>query len=292
MTSTIGWRWCFWILSAVDLGLMFLGLFIFKETYPLLLLRRRAAKLTKETGIQHYTDLGARIEPLHSKITKAVARPTRLLATQPIIQLMSLFLAFNYGTLFFVLTNYSTLWTTRYHETVFHSSLHYLAIVTGYTIGSQGGARITDRLWQHLKTKRGGETAPEFRVPLMIPGNFFIFAGLIWFGWAAEKLAPWPVVDLGVMMFGCGITLSTQSMQQYVMESFPDFVASASAASQFLRGICGFGFPLFAPMLYRTLGYGWGNTTLALVFFTLSATSPLILWFYGPKLRAKGGPER
>lgn len=122
----------------------------------------------------------------------------------------------------------------------------------------------------------------------MIPGIVLIPAGLFWYGWAAEKLAPWAVVDVGAAVFGCGIILSTQAMQQYVMESFREHVASAVAASQFLRSIFGFCFPLFAPALYNSLGYGWGNSTIAFVFLALGMPGPFMLWMFGAKLRAKG----
>ena len=122
----------------------------------------------------------------------------------------------------------------------------------------------------------------------MVPGLILMPAGLLWYGWAAQSHVAWPVVDVGAGIFGCGVILSTQAMQQYVMESFREHVASATAASQFLRSIFAFCFPIFAPALYGTLGYGWGNTTIALVFLALAIPSPFVLWFWGAKLRAKG----
>jgi len=93
----------------------------------------------------------------------------------------------------------------------------------------------------------------------MIPGTIFLLAGLLWYGWSAEAMAPWIIVDIGAAVFGCGVILSTQAMQQYVMESYKEYVTSANAASQFLRSIFGFCFPIFAPALYDRLVYGWGT---------------------------------
>jgi hypothetical protein len=42
-------------------------------------------------------------------------------------------------------------------------------------------------------------------------------------------------------------------------------VIPALAAVAFLRSLAGFGFPLFAPAMYKSLGYGKGNTILAVV---------------------------
>jgi hypothetical protein len=40
---------------------------------------------------------------------------------------------------------------------------------------------------------------------------------------------------------------------------------TALAAIAFLRSLAGFGFPLFAPAMYNALGYGKGDTILAIV---------------------------
>jgi hypothetical protein len=42
-------------------------------------------------------------------------------------------------------------------------------------------------------------------------------------------------------------------------------IATALAAAFFLRSLAGFGFPLFAPTMYKALGYGKGDTILAIV---------------------------
>lgn len=288
IAGSIGWPWLFWALSIFDAVLIVFAFFAFPETYGQLLLHRKAVRLSKETGEEYYTAHDSHRQPLSTNLKNGLLRPCRLMIHQPIIQLMSLLLAFNYGTLYFVLTSFASLWTTQYHQTVTVSGLHYLALCIGYTIASQGGARITDHVWQRFKARAGGQTAPEYRIPLMIPGSILIPAGLLMYGWSAESHAAWPIVDTGAAIFGAGIILSTQAMQQYVMESFREHVASATAASQFLRSVCAFAFPLFAPQLYESLGYGWGNTTLALLFCALAVPGPLVLWFLGARLRARG----
>ncbi|EGC45672.1 MFS multidrug transporter [Histoplasma capsulatum var. duboisii H88] len=216
------------------------------------------------------------------------AWPVWMLVTQPIIQLVSLFLAYNFGTLYFVLTSFASIWITQYHQSVSASGLHYIALVIGSTIGAQLGAALTDRLWAYLKKRAGGETAPEYRIPLMIPGSIVIPISLFWFGWTAETMQKWIVVDIAAAVFNFGIIMSTHSQQQYVMEAYRGYMASATAASQFLRSIFAFVFPLFAPALFARLGYGWGHSVLAFVFLGLGLPSPFILWKFGAKLRAKG----
>ncbi|KAL2371819.1 hypothetical protein RJ035_002834 [Blastomyces gilchristii] len=255
-----------------------------------LLLHRKAMKLRKETGREYHTRWDIHNQPLTQKLKRSVARPVWMLATQPIIQLVSLFLAYNFGTLYFVLTSFASIWITQYHQSVSASGLHYIALVIGSTIGAQLGAALTDRLWAYLKKRAGGETAPEYRIPLMIPGSIVIPISLFWYGWTAETKQKWIVVDVAIAMFNFGVIMSTHSQQQYVMEAYRGYVASASAASQFLRSIFAFAFPLFAPALFARLGYGWGHSVLAFIFLGLGIPSPFILWKFGAKLRAKGKP--
>ncbi|KAL2167106.1 hypothetical protein VTG60DRAFT_1697 [Thermothelomyces hinnuleus] len=295
VTQTIGWRWIFWILSISDSVLVLVGLAVFRETYGIILLRRRAATLRKQTNQPYHVandDGGS--DPLTSKLSRALTRPVRLLATQPALQIMSLFLAYNFGVLYIVLSTFASLWVERYRQTEAQSGLHYLALVIGYTPAAQVGARGTDRLWRHLKEKKAGgdgDAAPEYRVPLMVPGAMLIPAGLFVYGWTADRCAPWIWPDVGAALFGCGIILNTQSIQAYVMDAYSTYVASATAASQFLRSIAGFAFPLFALLMYRSLGYGWGNSLLAFVSLALGLPAPLLIWRYGARIRAKGKPQ-
>lgn len=107
-------------------------------------------------------------------------------------------------------------------------------------------------------------------------------AGLLVSGWAAEKGVHWIVADIGMSMVGAGMILSFQSIQTYLVDTFTLFAASgeetrgiklthtdenhlALAAVTFVRSMFAFGFPLFAPAMYDKLGYGKGDTVLAIV---------------------------
>ncbi|KAI1392972.1 MFS general substrate transporter [Hypoxylon trugodes] len=288
VTQSIGWRWTFWILSIYDGLLVVIAIFIFTETYEVILLNRRAAKLRKATGNPYYTNTHGASETLKDRLSRSLTRPIRLLLTQPILQVVAIFLAYNFGMLYLVLSTFASLWIDRYGQTETQSGLNYIALVIGYTIAAQVGGRVMDRLWAYLKAKAGNNTAPEYRVPLMVPGAILIPLGLLFYGWTAERQLHWIVPDIGIAILGCGIINNTQSLQAYVMDAYSQYVASASAASQFLRSIAGFAFPIFAPAMYQGLGYGWGNSVLALVFVVIGWPAPFLLWKYGATLRAMG----
>lgn len=48
--------------------------------------------------------------------------------------------------------------------------------------------------------------------------------------------------------------------------------------------------------MYDQLGFGWGNSLLGFIAIVVGIPAPIMLWFYGPKLRerspyAAGGAE-
>lgn len=286
--ETIGWQWIFWLLSLISAAATLFGLFAFKETHGPTILQAKAKALRKATGDHRYHTASRQYSSTRLAIATAVKRPALLYAHQPILQILSLFLAYNYGVLYLVLTTYVNVWTDRYHQDTLTASLHYFAIVIGYTLASQVGSRITDSVWARLKEKNHGQTSPEYRIPLMFPGTLLIPVGLLWSGWAAQNKTYWLVTDIGALIFGCGTILSTQAMIAYVMDCFPGQVASAIASAFFLRCVAGFAFPIFAPDLYSHLGYGWGNTAIAAVYVVIGIPGPLLLGKYGAMLRQRG----
>lgn len=290
VSETMSWRWTFWVLSIFDGALVVIALFTFKETYEVVLLERRAAHMRKTTSRAYstrHTNSSDR-SSFGPILSKALSRPFRLLLTQPILQVVAVFLAYNFGILYIVLSTFAQMWIERYSQAEWQSGLHYFALVMGYTVAAQAGSLVMDKLWAYLKRKAGNDTAPEYRIPLMVPGAVLIPLGLLMYGWSAEKLYHWIIPDIGIAIFGCGIILNTQALQAYVMDAFHQYVASASAASQFLRSVAGFAFPIFAPAMYQRLSYGWGNTLLAVTFMVLGWPAPFLLWRYGATLRAKG----
>ncbi len=171
-------------------------------------------------------------------------------------------------------------------ETV--SGLHYIAIGIGSTIATQAGGPLNDRIWAHLKTKSHGKVAPEYRVPLLVPGALLVPLGLLLYGWGAEKRLFWIVTDIGAAIFSGGVMTSLSSSVAYIIDEFGEHAASANVASRMLSSVMGFSFPLFAPQLYKHLGHSWGNSLLAFLYIAIGWPAPILLWKWGAKLRAVG----
>ncbi|KAJ6786398.1 hypothetical protein PWT90_03368 [Aphanocladium album] len=282
------WRWMFWSTSAFQGAMILASFFCFPETYGPLILRRRARKLRKDTGNPRYYTLGERLDGTRSSLAliwRAVSRPTRLLLTNPIIQVVSVETALNYGILYIVLSTFSELWMTQYGQTVEISALHYLVVSAAEVAGAQLGGFILDFMYKRRQSR--GVHVPESRLLPAIP--FFVVgcAGMILYGWVAQCKLHWAVVDVGVFIMLFGQQVSGTPTSAYLIDSYGDHVSSAMGAMQFPRSLTAFLFPLFAPSMYRVLGYGWSNTILSVGYMFISVPLTIYLWKYGAGLRQR-----
>ncbi|KAL6817222.1 major facilitator superfamily domain-containing protein [Trichoderma sp. SZMC 28015] len=280
------WRWVFWSSSIAAVFIQAVGLLWLRESHPGTLLRRKRDCLVKATG-NHKLDTG-NVEPetLVSKLGRAVERPILMFTTQPIITFIAIYMGYLFGTLYLVLATFPTIWTEWYGESVSIGGLNYLSIAIGSFMGLILNFFFIDRIYRNLKTKNNGVGRPEFRMPTMFIGSIMVSIGLFWYGWSVQARLHWIMPNIGVAILSAGTMGCLQGMQTYTVDSYPTYAASAMAACALLRSLAGFGFPLFAPYLYRDLGYGWGTSILAFISIGIGIPAPFIFWVFGEKLRA------
>lgn len=282
------WRWMFWATSIVNVLILIAGFIWFKETYAPYLLHKKAKNKRKDTGDNNYHAEGEDDvnQPIWKKVTKTMGRAFGMLFTQPIVQVMSLYMGFSYGILYLMLSTFPTLFMTQYGESVGVSGLNYISLGLGFFIGAPVCGKSNDIIYQKLKArdpqKRG---KPEFRMPLVIPFSFLVPIGLLTYGWSAQERTHWIVPNIGAFLFGMGTIAAFQCVTTYLVDTYARFAASAVAAVTILRSLMGFGFPLFAPYMYQALDYGWGNTVLAIAAIGIGVPVPILLWIFGERLR-------
>ncbi|KAJ7593505.1 MFS polyamine transporter [Mycena floridula] len=287
------WKWVFWSTSIFTVIIQIAGLFLLKESYAPLLLERKAerirASMDREKGDSRpvRTKFEGADRRWQTIFSKAMIRPFALFIREPIIQIIGIYMALVYGIFYLFLTTLPSIFTDVYHESPGIGGLNYLALGIGLTGVSQANARYMDKIYMYLKNKNSNVGLPEFRVPSMVPGSILLPVGLLMSGWSAENKVHWIVTDIGITLVGGSIILVFQSMQIYVADSYTLYAASALAAVSTLRGIAGFGFPLFAPAMYQSLGYGKGNTVLAAAAIILGCPAPFLFWRYGQAARMR-----
>ncbi|TBU32694.1 MFS polyamine transporter [Dichomitus squalens] len=285
------WRWVFWSTTIVDAFIQVLGLFFLQETFAPVLLERKANKIRKsmdpeKANVREVRTVFDNTDRHWKKIVaKALVRPFALFAREPIVQLLGIYMAFIYGTLYLFLTTIDSIFEGIYHQPVGIAGLHYLALGIGLSGASQINARLMDRIYVYYTKKNGSGGKPEYRLPSMIPGTILLPIGLLITGWTARADVHWIAPDIGIALVGAGTILNFQSIQTYVIDAFTLHAASALAAVTFLRSLAGFGFPLFAPAMYNALGYGKGDTILACFAIAVGIPAPFLLWTYGERIR-------
>lgn len=99
--GSLGWRWTAWItlIMAAFFGLMSIA--VVPETFGPLILKRKAQRLRFET---RNWALHAKIEEsrtdLNDIITRYLTRPAKMMVMEPILLLLTIYMALIYGTLY------------------------------------------------------------------------------------------------------------------------------------------------------------------------------------------------
>lgn len=177
-------------MSIVGGATQILGLPFFRETYAPVLLQRRCKRLRKSTqNPALYTEHDRTSLPRLLRVS--LTRPFKLLGTQPVVQVWSLYCAFLWGILYLLIATFPDVWTVTYGESVSIGSLNYISLFIGMGVASQLGTRLADMFYVRLCAKNGGRGLPEYRLPVLMVGAILVPIGLFWYAWSARKSIHW-----------------------------------------------------------------------------------------------------
>ena len=116
MNKNLGWRWTEYFAALMGFLALCLNLVFLEETYPPIVLVQKASELRRRTlnwGI-HAKQEEIEVD-FRELITKNFSRPLRLLVTEPIVLLLSIYMAFIYGLLYLFLTAYPIVFQRVHH---------------------------------------------------------------------------------------------------------------------------------------------------------------------------------
>ena len=196
-------------------------LFYVQESYPPIVLVSKAAELrrrTKNWGI-HAKQEEIEVD-FKELITKNFTRPIRLLISEPIILLVTLYMSLIYALLYTFLTAYPLVFSGVHHIKPGVSGLPFfgmvlgILLVAGYIIWSNKG---------YIKKleANGGIPVPEWRLPPVIVGGVLFAAGLFWFGWTGyTDSIPWIVPTLSGIFTGVGLLAIFIQLFNYIIDSY------------------------------------------------------------------------
>lgn len=267
-------------------GVVWIALTLFvPETYAPVLLRRRAERLSKLSGKVYLSKLEVdqgRID-LKESFKVALSRPWILLFREPIVFLLSLYMAIVYGTLYMLFAAYPIVFegVRGWNQGV--GSLPFLGIMVGMMMA------VAYSIWDNkryvkVEEKHNGFAPPEARLAPCLIASIAIPVGLFWFAWTNYPSIHWIVCIIAGAPFGFGMVLVFLSIMNYLIDAYTIFAASVLAANSVLRSCFGAAFPLFTTYMYQNLGIHWASSIPA--FLALACVPfPFLFYKYGPKIR-------
>lgn len=285
--ESAGWRWVMGFMAAFSGTLWILGSTLIPETYSPVLLRQRAKKLSKMTGKVYLTEMDARRGKitLGQALKTSLSRPWILLLKEPIVLLLSIYMAIIYGTLYMLFSAFPIVYEGTRGWSQGISGLAFLGVMVGML------AAVAYSIWDNKRYLRkaeeeGGFAAPEARLPPCLIGSLALPIGLFWFAWTNYPSIHWMASITAGVPFGFGMVLVFLSVMNYLIDSYTIFAASVLAANSVLRSLCGTAFPLFTTYMYNNLGIHWASTIPA--FLALACVPfPFLFYKYGSQVREK-----
>lgn len=269
LAAAKGWRSIFWTLTIAMASSTLISFFLFRESYAPTLLARKAARLRRSTPnslLKSKYELATDV-PRTVVLTRAIARPMKMLLFSPIVLALSAYMALIYGYLYLLFTTFTDVFENIYHFPTSLVGLTYLGLGAGMLGGIAVYGSLADKMTFSAASKAGDgdgpKLKPEQRLPPILPGAACIPVGLLIYGWTAEKDVFWLVPILGTVFIGLGLIFTFMPIMMYLVEAYTIFAASATAANTIFRSLGGAFLPLAGKPLYDTLGHGWGNSLLA-----------------------------
>ncbi|KAF4537137.1 MFS transporter [Lasiodiplodia theobromae] len=285
--ETAGWRWLEGLMAIFSGTLWIVGTLAVPETYGPVILRKRAEKLARMTG-KHYRSI---VDHDRGKMTfqkvlnKSMRRPWALLFREPIVLLLTIYLAIVYGILYMLFGAFPVVYQQHRQWTQGVAGLPFLGVAIGMVVSMLYNILDNRRYIQVVKANHG-HAPPESRLPPSIVGSFALPVGLFWFAWTSGASVPWPASVAAGIPFGFGMVLVFMGIINYLVDSYTIYAASVMAANSVLRSLFGAAFPLFTVQMYNKLGIHWASSLAA--FLALACLPfPWLFYKYGYAVRVR-----
>ncbi|KAK7992701.1 bicyclomycin resistance protein [Apiospora saccharicola] len=284
----LGWRWTLYVPAILSFANGALTMFCVRETYAPCILVAKAKAMRRQNkgngGIRAPHEL---VEfDLRRLMEKYFTRPLRMLATEPILLLVSLYMSFVYGLTYCLLAGFPYVFETVHGMRRGVAGLPFLALAVGQMLGV-GFVLSQQREYARKLEANGNVPVPEWRLAPTLVGAPVFAGGIFWFGWTGFTAdIHWAVPTVAGLFLGFGILCVFLPCFNYIVDAYLPLAASAVAANIILRSSIAAGFPLFSTQMFQGLGAQWTCTILG-GLAALMIPIPIAFRVYGPRLRAK-----
>lgn len=185
-SAPLGWRWTLFIPSFLSFANGAVSLFFLPETYAPCLLVAKAADLRHQTQNWGIHAQHERVEvDLRQMIDKYFTRPLRMLITEPIILLVSMYMSFIYGLVYCLLGAYSYVFEDIYGMTPGLSGVPSIALFVGQVLGCAFVLSQHNAYVRRLVANKN-VPVPEWRLDPTFLGAPVFTIGIFW--WVIQKV--------------------------------------------------------------------------------------------------------
>lgn len=205
-----GWRWVMAFMALFSAFGLLIGVLLVPETYAPVLLRRRAERLCKLHPGKVYRsrlDIDRGKVTLKEALSTALTRPWILLFREPIVLILSIYMAIVYGTLYMLFGAYPIVYQEKRHWSPGIAGLAFIGVLIGMIAAVLGGIFIESPRYKVLARRYGGYAPPEVRLEAAIVGGILTPVGLFWFAWTNSPGVHWAASMAAGIPFGCGMVL-------------------------------------------------------------------------------------
>ncbi|KAJ6161049.1 hypothetical protein N7470_004445 [Penicillium chermesinum] len=265
LSESAGWRWVEGAMAIVSAFLGSLCVLFLPETYAPVLLRKRAQRLAEMTGDVYRSklDISKGRPQIGAALKEALSRPWILLFREPIVLLLSIYLAIVYGILYMLFAAFPIVYAQERGWSEGMSGLAFVGVLVGIIFSA--AAVFPNFFWYRRKTvQAGGRLAPEMRLPASFFGAIILPAGIFWFAWTNDPSNHWAISIAAGVPLGFGMVMVFLPVLNYLIDAYTIFSASVLAANASLRSMFGFAFPLFTTPMFKSLGIHWGGLSSGL----------------------------
>lgn len=296
------WRWAEWIVLITSAVVLSLILLCQPETFPPLLLKWKGEHLRRETGDNRFRAEFEIIQTsLWSRLKVALIRPL-LLASEPIVLFMTLYLTVLYIVLFTFLDGYTYIFQDVYGTSQGLTNVIFTAMFVGILLS----AFLVP--WVYMRTKgyfANNTFVPEKRLWFAMLGAPAIPISLFWMAWTDYVsflpdhrifLNPWLTISqastsiwspiMASVLFGYGLITIFMTAYMYIIDSYEIYAASALTFVTFVRYLIAGGMTVVGVPFYKNMGTHWTITILGCIS-VLMTPIPYIFYFYGHTIRLR-----
>jgi DHA1 family multidrug resistance protein-like MFS transporter len=251
--SHLGWRWTQWLTLIMAAASMLTAVIFVPETYaPIILSRRAKARRFETKNWALHAKIDEQQTRLSDILTRYLFRPLQMLIQEPILLLITLYMAFIYGILYLFFEAYPVSFQEERGWNLGVGALPFLSLTIGVIFGATFVSYLTKTRFAR-KMKEQGHVVPEERLPPMMLGAFMLPAGLFWFAWTSSPHITWVPQVLSGIPIGMAIFMIFMQGINYIIDCYLMNANSALSANTLIRSFAGAGFPLFAVQMYHKL---------------------------------------